>query len=110
MLTEVGTNRSRNGRKLQGRAANQGRGRALIKTKVDAMNDARKNRSSREVRRAVNGTNHIPVTFWGPDGGRYEGMSPHVTGEVVFVESKRMVLVETEVTICVTPPNEVSVN
>jgi hypothetical protein len=74
------------------------------------MGDAQTNRSSGEVAPAANGTNHIPVTFWGSDGSCYEGMSPHVTGEVMFVESKQLVPVETEVTIRVTSPSEGMVN
>lgn len=110
MLDKVETGQVRTGRKLLGPAANQGRGVRSIKTEVVAMDDAQTNGSSGEVARAANGTIHVPVTFWGPDGSCYEGMSPHVTGEVIFVESKQLVPVETEVTIRVTSPSEVMVN
>lgn len=110
MVAKVDTGTVRISRKLPGLAANQGRGVRAMKPKVVAMDDAQTNRSSGEVARAVNGTNHTPVTFWGSDGTCYEGMSPHVTGEVIFVESKQLVPVETEVTIRVTSPSEGMVN
>lgn len=52
----------------------------------------------------------MPVTFWGSDGSYHEGMSPHVVGGVVFVESKRLVPAGTEITIRLAPPADVSVD
>jgi hypothetical protein len=110
MVDTVDTGKVRTSRKLPGLAANPGRGVRAMQTKVVAMDDAQTNRSSGEVARAANDTNHIPVTFWGSDGTCYEGKSPHVTGEVIFVESKQLVPLETEVTIRVASPSEGMVN
>jgi len=110
MLTEVGVGKPRSGRKLQGQASTQSRGLCAIKAKVVAMEEEKMDRLSGKVGRVANGTNLIPVTFWGPDGSCYEGMSPHVAGEVVFVASKRLIPVDTEVTLRFTPLNEVLVN
>jgi hypothetical protein len=106
----VDTGKVRTSRKLPGLAANPGRGVRAMKPKVVAMGDAQTNSSSGEVAPAANDTNHIPVTFWGSDGTCYEGKSPHVTGEVIFVESKQLVPLETEVTIRVASPSEGMVN
>ncbi|MEO8339235.1 MAG: hypothetical protein ABI604_05865 [Nitrospirota bacterium] len=110
MLGKVEAGKVRTGRNLLALAANQAGGVRAMKTKVVAMDDAQTNGSSGDVARAANGTIHFPVTFWGQDGSCYEGMRSHVTGEVIFVESKQLVSVETEVTIRVILLNEVTVN
>lgn len=112
MLVEVGADKVRSGRKVAGRGAGQGRTVRAIANKVVATNDGPMNRRPGQVGCSANGMNHMPVTFWGPEGNCYEGMSPHIdiTGEVIFVESKHLVPVGTEVTIRFTPPNDVLVN
>lgn len=109
MLVGVDTDKVRSGRKAVGRGASKGRNVRAIGTKVVATNNAPRNRSSGEGGCSANGMNHVPVTLWGPDGICYEGMCPHIdiTGEVIFVETKHLVPVGTEVTIRFTPPNDV---
>ena len=108
VLTEVGVGKTRNDRKLTERAVSKGV--RAVAAKVVAKADAQTNRSPGNVAPAANGANHIPVTVWGPDGSCFEGMCPQVTGELIFVESKQLLPVETEVTIRFTPPNEDLVN
>lgn len=48
---------------------------------------------------SVEGAEHAPVTFWTSDGSQREGTTPRVNGEMLFVESKRMVPVGGELTI-----------
>lgn len=43
--------------------------------------------------------NHVPVTFWTPDGKCHEGRTPRLDGEVVFVESKLAVPLGADITI-----------
>lgn len=57
----------------------------------------------REVGMSAVGGGHAPVTFWTPDGSRHEGTSPRVNGEMLFVESKRMVPVGGHLTISLAP-------
>lgn len=110
MSVEVGAGRARNSKKTAGRTTRQGRGVREVMNKAVAMADAKMSRPSGNVLCAANGTNHIPVTIWGPDGSCFEGMSPHVTGEIIFVESNQLVPVETEVSIRLTPSNEALAN
>lgn len=58
---------------------------------------------SREVGGAPGGESHEPVTFWTADGTRHEGMTPCVKGEMLFVESKRMVPVGGKLTVSLAP-------
>ena len=58
-----------------------------------------------KLERDVGGAGPVSVTFWLPDGSCDEGRSCHVGGKVMFIESKRMVLVGTEVTIRLTQPS-----
>ena len=46
---------------------------------------------------------HSLVTFWTPDGSRHAGMAPRVNGEMIFIESKRMVPVDTDITVSLAP-------
>ncbi len=108
MLSEAGVAKVRNSRKGTGSTGNHGRG--LRAPKVAAAGDVRTDGPYGGGGQAANGTNLIPVTFWGPDGSCYEGMSPRVAGEVIFVESKRLIPVDTEVTIRFTLPDDVLVN
>lgn len=112
MLVDVSAGKVRRGRKDVGRGAGQGRNVRAIATKAVATKDAPMNRSPGDGGCSADGMNHVPVTFWGPEGNCYEGMSPHIdiTGEVMFVESKHLVPVGTEVTVRFTPPNDVLVN
>ncbi len=110
MLSEVGASRGRSGRKSTGRTTSHGREVRTISPKVVAMADVQGCGSSGEGGQADKVKIPIPVTFWGPDGSCYEGMSPHVSGEVIFIESEQLLPVETEVTISFTPPDDVLVN
>ena len=58
----------------------------------------------------VSGEARIPVTFWVPDGSCFEGVTPHVADEILFVESKQVVPVDTAVTIRIASSNDGSVN
>ena len=109
-LSETGAVKVRNGRKGAGRTANQGRGLRGITAKVAAAGDVRTDGLSNGGGQAAKGANSIPVTCWGPDGSCYEGMSSRAAGEVIFVESTRLIPVNTEVTIRFTPPDDVPVN
>lgn len=110
MLSEAGVVKLRNSRNGTGRKGNHGWGLRAITPKAAAAGDVRTDGSSGEGGQAAKGTNPIPVMFWGPDGSCYEGMSPRAAGEVIFVESKRLIPVDTEVTIRFTPPDDVLVN
>ena len=44
-----------------------------------------------------------PVTFWMPDGSCHAGMTPRVNGEMIFIESERMVPVDTDITVSLAP-------
>jgi hypothetical protein len=110
MLSEVGATGARNGRKSTRRTANHSSGLRAITPKVVAMAGVQKDGSSEGDGQAANSMNPIPVVFWGPDGSCYEGMSPHVAGEVIFVESKQLIPVDTEVTIRFASPDDVFVN
>lgn len=46
---------------------------------------------------------HNPVTFWTLDGSRHAGMTPCVRGEMIFIESERMVPVGTDITVSLAP-------
>ena len=109
MQAEAEVSRGRRGRRLSERMAKPSSGSGASVSKV--MDDGQLDKSpGHSVDCAVSGTNRIPVTFWMPDGSCYEGTAPHVAGEVLFVESNRLVPVGTEVTIRLTSPNEVSLN
>jgi len=110
MLSEAGVVKVRNGRKGRGRTSNQGRGLRAITPKVAAAGDVRTDGLSKEGGQAAKGANSIPVMYWGPDGSCYEGMSPCAADEVIFVESKRLIPVDTKVTIRFIPPEDVLVN
>lgn len=47
-----------------------------------------------------------PVTFWGADGSCYDGAVPKMNGEVVFIESRDLVPVSSEITIRLRPQHE----
>ena len=110
MPAEVGVTRARNGRKGTGRKTSQSRDLRAVSAKVVAMAGVERSGSSGEGGQGANATPPILVTFWGPDGSCYEGMSPHITGEVIFIESKRLIPVDSEVTIRFTAPDDVLVN
>lgn len=46
---------------------------------------------------------HSPVTFWTLDGSCHAGTTPHMGGGVIFVESRLMVPVGTEITVSLAP-------
>ena len=102
MLFEAGVVKVQNSRK--------GRGLRAITPKVAAAGDVRTAGLSKEGGQAAKGANSTPVMCWGPDGSCYEGMSPRAAGEVIFVESKCLIPVDTKVTIRFTPPEDVLVN
>lgn len=54
----------------------------------------------------VSGAARIPVTFWVPDGSCYEGVTPHIADEILFVESKQVLPIDTAVTIRIALPND----
>jgi hypothetical protein len=66
------------------------------------MDDAQSNRSLVQKGRADGGMDHIPVTFWMPDGSSHEGMTPCIGGQVIFIESKQAVQLGTEISIKLT--------
>lgn len=49
------------------------------------------------------------MTFWTPDGSRHMGMTPRVSGEMLFIESKQMVPVGTDITVSLASAEEQSV-
>ncbi|MBK5282046.1 MAG: hypothetical protein JJE16_08170 [Nitrospiraceae bacterium] len=107
---DVELSRGRRGRKLAGQTTKQGRGSRATASKVSVMDDGKAGASHGQGDHAVNGTNHVPVTFWVPDGSCAEGKTHHVGGEVIFIESKRVVPVGTEVTIRLISSNDALVN
>lgn len=57
----------------------------------------------REIGSPNRSEEHHPVTFWTPDGSRHAGMTPRVSGEMIFIESERMVPVGTDITVSLAP-------
>jgi len=57
----------------------------------------------REVGVSNRSGEHSPVTFWMPDGSRHAGMTPRVNGEMIFIESERMVPLDTDITVSLVP-------
>jgi len=51
---------------------------------------------------------HGPVTFWTPDGIHHAGKTPRVNGDFLFIESKQMVPIGTDITVCLAPVEELS--
>ena len=103
--TEVG--RGYRERTIAGQTTKQDRGSHTTASKVIVMEDGK---TPGQVHRAVRGTKHVPVTFWVPDGSCAAGKTHHIGDEVIFIESKRVVPVDTEVAIRLNPANEVLVN
>jgi Tfp pilus assembly protein PilZ len=108
MLAQAEVGRTRRGRKLARQITKQDGGYRGAASKVIVMDNGRTSALHGQVDRAANGTNPVSVTFWMPDGSCYEGMTRYVGGKVMFIESKRVVPVGTEVTIRLTAPNDVS--
>ena len=73
------------------------------------MDDAQSNRLLVQKGRADGGMDHIPVTFWMPDGISHEGMTPRIGSTVIFIESKQAVQLGTEVTIRLTATQDEAV-
>jgi len=73
------------------------------------MDNGQRSASQGRFDRTVNGATRVPVTFWMPDGSCDEGMTRHVGGEVMFIESKRIVPIGTEVTISLTTQNDAAI-
>jgi hypothetical protein len=108
MLTqsEVGSGRQARGRRLAGEKAKQGSDFLAHTAHVTTMNDVKVGASVDPADCAARGTKPMAVTFWMPDGTCDEGKTRHIGSEVMFIESKRMVPVGTEVTVRLTQPNE----
>ncbi|NJN36883.1 MAG: hypothetical protein HC794_07280 [Nitrospiraceae bacterium] len=60
-------------------------------------------RTLRKSTDSAHSREHGPVTFWTPDGSRHAGMTPRVSGEMIFIESERMVPVGTDITVSLAP-------
>lgn len=110
MQADVEMSRGRRGRKLAGKTTRHDSGSQATESKVIVMDDEKASASHGHVDRAVSGRNHVPVTFWVPDGSSAEGKTHHIEGEVIFIESKQVVPVGTGVTIRITSPNDASVD
>ena len=106
MLAQAEVGRTRRGRKLPGQTTKQGGGYHGAASKV--IDNGRTGTSHGQLDRAANGTNPVLLTYWLADGSCHEGKTRHVVGEVMFIESKRVVPVGTEVTIRLTPANDAS--
>ncbi|MDZ4732529.1 MAG: hypothetical protein SGJ16_02950 [Nitrospirota bacterium] len=106
MQADVEMSRGRRGKKLAGQTTKQRSGSPAPAPKVSVVDDGKTGASHGQGDRAVNGTNHVPVTFWVPDGSCAEGKTHHVEGDVIFIESKRVVPVGTGVTIRLSLPND----
>jgi hypothetical protein len=108
MQADVELSKGRRGRKLAEKTTRQDSGSQATGSKVSVMDDGKTRTLHGHVDRAVSGRNHVPVTFWVPDGSCAEGKTHHVEGEVIFIESKQVVPVGTGVTIRITAPNDAS--
>ena len=58
---------------------------------------------AREVGASNRNEEHHPVTFWTLDGSCHAGMTPCVRGEMIFIESDRMVPVGTDIIVSLAP-------
>ncbi|MDH4187064.1 MAG: hypothetical protein OEV08_08700 [Nitrospira sp.] len=90
--------------------AMQNNGSCVTASKSSAMGSGQGDGLRGQPDGTVTGTNRIPVTFWTPDGRCYEGMVSHVAGEALFVESKRLAPIGTEVTIRLVSPDDIWVD
>jgi hypothetical protein len=99
-------NRGRKAGKLVGRTAKSGSGVPGINSSpVPPGGEQRMNFPAQEAR-GIGEPSRIAVTFWIPDGSCHEGVVLHRGDGMVFVESKRMVPVGTEVTIRLRSPDD----
>ena len=91
------------GRQLKGRT--RGETRAALAPETFAMVEVKTNGSLGQVDRAGWSASRIPVSFSVKGGSRYPGMVLNATSgqKVIFVETKQLVPVGTEVTIRLTP-------
>ena len=108
MLAQAEVGRTRRRRKPAVQTTNHDGGSGGAASKVVVMDNGRTSASHSRVDCTVNGTNPVGVKYWVPDGSCYEGKTRHVGGQVVFIESKRVVPVGTEVTIRLTLPDDIS--
>jgi len=106
--SEVGVGREGRVRGFAGQQAKQGSNSLADAPNIITMDDGKISASLGPADCATNGTKPIAVTFWMPDGSCDEGKTRHVGGEVMFIESKRMVPVGAAVTVRLAQPNDVS--
>lgn len=100
MLMEAGTDRGRKERRLGKRSSSQKQEACASGSGVIVMGDAEtKGSPGQQVRTAEGSRHHIPLIFWMRDGGCQDGLTPHLGGKMVFIESKRAVPIGTEVKI-----------
>ncbi|WP_455388770.1 hypothetical protein [Petrachloros mirabilis] len=106
MLGRDEVSRGRKARKLAGRTAKSGnRVTGINSSPLAVEGEQRANFLAREAREFGEPIRNA-VTFWIPDGSCHEGVVFHRGHGVVFVESKRMVPVGTDVTIRLRSPED----
>jgi len=106
MLAQAKVDGDRQERRPAGRATKGRTGSAAITAKVIPMDEEQTKGSQSDSSGIVGGANPVVVIFRMPDGSCGEGTTRHVGSEVMFIESKRMVPVGTEVTIRLTQSSE----
>lgn len=106
MLGRDEVRRGRKVRKLVGRTAKSGSGLPVIDSPPIAVKGEERMNFPAQEARGIGELSRKAGTFWIPDGSCHEGVVFHRGHGVVFVESKRMVPVGTDVTIRLRSPED----
>lgn len=99
MVGETRMERGRRGFKRAAQKAKQSSESCLAGTVMSFFDQARVETPPNPRISIESPANHMPVTFWTPDGKCHEGRTPRLDGEVVFVESKLGVPLGADITI-----------
>lgn len=106
MLTQAKVDGGRKEKRPAGRATKGRAGSAATTVKMILIDEERTKGSQSDSSSIVGGANPAVVIFRMPDGSCEEGITRHLGGNVMFIESKRMVPVGTAVTISLTQQKE----
>lgn len=106
MLTQAKVGGGREERGPAGRTTKGRTGSAATTAKVIPMDGKYTKGPQSDPSGIVGGANPVVVIFRMRDGSCGEGITRHVGSDAMFIESKRMVPVGTEVTIRLTQSNE----